>query len=63
MGYIGQVAQNLRSGFLTNFNNISSADFALGDLLSNPQYNIPLDGSQPGILPPAYANFLGPIGQ
>ncbi len=29
MGYIGQVAQNLRSGFLTNFNNIDPKYFSL----------------------------------
>lgn len=62
MGYIGQVAQDLRSGFLTNFNNISQSDFVLGDLLSNPQYNIPLGGSSQGYSAP-YANFTGPIGQ
>jgi Carboxypeptidase regulatory-like domain len=62
MGYIGQVAQNLRSGFLTNFNNISPSDFGLGDLLSNPQYNIPLGGSSQGYNAP-YSNFTGPIGQ
>jgi hypothetical protein len=49
LGYIGQVAQDLRSGFLTNFNNISPSDFALGDLLSNPQYNIPVGRFQSGI--------------
>jgi hypothetical protein len=62
MGYIGQAAQDLRSGFLTNFNNISPSYFGLGDLLSNPQYNIPLGGTSQGYTAP-YANFTGPIGQ
>ncbi len=62
LGYIGQAAQDLRSGFLTNFNNISPSDFALGDLLSNPQYNIPLGGSSRGYKAP-YSTFTGPIGQ
>ena len=62
LGYIGQAAQDLRSGFLTNFNNISASDFALGDLLSNPQYNIPLGGSSHGYNAP-YSTFTGPIGQ
>ncbi len=38
MGYIGQVAQNLRSGNLSNINNISSSNFILGDRLNNPQF-------------------------
>jgi hypothetical protein len=62
LGYIGQEAQNLRSGFLTNFNNISASQFALGDLLSNPQYNIPTGGTSQGYSAP-YAAFTGPIGQ
>jgi len=62
LGYIGQVAQNLRSGFLTNFNNISTSDFGLGDLMSNSQYNIPLGGSSHGYTAP-YSNFTGTIGQ
>jgi Carboxypeptidase regulatory-like domain len=61
-GYIGQVAQNLRSGFLTNFNNINPSQFALGDLLSNTQYNIPVGGSSQGYAAP-YSTFTGPIGQ
>jgi hypothetical protein len=61
-GYIGQVAQNLRSGFLTNFNNINPSQFALGDLLSNTQYNIPVGGSSQGYTAP-YSTFTGPIGQ
>jgi Carboxypeptidase regulatory-like domain len=62
LGYIGQVAQDLRSGFLTNFNNISPSQFALGDLLSNTQYNIPEGGSSQGYSAP-YSTFTGPIGQ
>ncbi|HEY1731906.1 MAG TPA: carboxypeptidase-like regulatory domain-containing protein [Terriglobales bacterium] len=62
IGYIGQASQNLRSGFLTNFNNISTSQFGLGDLLSNTQYNIPLGGSSQGYNAP-YSTFTGPIGQ
>ncbi|GGG78679.1 carboxypeptidase regulatory-like domain-containing protein [Edaphobacter dinghuensis] len=62
IGYIGQVSQNLRSGFLTNFNNIDTKYFGLGDLLSNSQYNIPLGGSSNGYQAP-YSTFTGPIGQ
>ena len=62
LGYIGQASQNLRSGFLTNFNNIDPSQFALGDLLSNNQYNIPLGGSSHGYNAP-YAGFTGTIGQ
>ncbi|WP_058188829.1 TonB-dependent receptor [Terracidiphilus gabretensis] len=61
-GYVGQASQNLRSGFLTNFNNINPSQFGLGDLLSNSQYNIPLGGSSQGYSAP-YSSFTGPIGQ
>lgn len=66
LGYIGQVAQNLRSGFLTNINNISPAYFGLGDLLSNSQYNIPLGGTSTtplGSYKAPYSTFTGPVGQ
>ena len=49
IGYIGQVAQNLRSGFLTNFNNIDTQYFGLGDRLNNAAYFIPLGGSNSGV--------------
>ena len=62
LGYIGQVSQNLRSGYLTNFNNISTSYFGLGDLLSNAQYNIPEGGSSQGYAAP-YSTFTGAIGQ
>ncbi|WP_182277056.1 carboxypeptidase-like regulatory domain-containing protein [Granulicella sp. 5B5] len=62
IGYIGEVAQDLRSGFLTNFNNIDTKYFGLGDLLSNSQYNIPLGGTSNGYAAP-YSTFTGPIGQ
>lgn len=66
IGYIGQVAQNLRSGFLTNINNISQSQFALGDVLNNAQYRIPLNGSittPKGTYSAPYATFTGPVGQ
>ncbi|HLI76446.1 MAG TPA: TonB-dependent receptor [Acidobacteriaceae bacterium] len=63
MGYIGQVAQNLRSGFLTNFNNIPTSAFGLGDQLTYPTYNVPLGGaSSTGVKAP-YSNFTGALGQ
>jgi len=62
MGYIGQVAQNLRSGFLTNFNNIDTKYFSLGDRLNNPAYFIPPGGSNSGVKAP-YSSFTGALGQ
>ncbi len=61
-GYVGQASQNLRSGFLSNLNNIDPSQFGLGDLLSNSIYNIPLGGSSHGYNAP-YSTFTGPIGQ
>jgi hypothetical protein len=62
MGYIGQVAQNLRSGDLSNINNISTKYLGEGDLLDNEAYNIPLGGSSNGVNAP-YSTFAGAIGQ
>ena len=62
MGYIGQVAQNLRSGFLSNFNNISPNYFNMGDRLNNSQFFIPMGGSTDGVSAP-YSTFTGPLGQ
>jgi hypothetical protein len=62
IGYIGQVAQNLRSGFLTNFNNISPTYFNLGDRLNNSQFFIPMGGSNDGVSAP-YSTFTGNLGQ
>ena len=62
IGYIGQAAQNLRSGFLSNINNIPTSDFALGDRLGNNFYNLPMGGSSSGVNAP-YASFTGPLGQ
>jgi hypothetical protein len=59
MGYIGQVAQNLRSGDLSNINNISTQYFSLGDKLNN---FIPLGGSNGGVNAP-YSAFQGNVGQ
>jgi hypothetical protein len=61
-GYIGQVAQNLRSGDLSNINNIDSKYFGAGDLISNRQYIIPEGGSLNGVSAP-YSTFSGAIGQ
>ncbi len=62
VGYIGQVAQNLRSGDLSNINNIPTSDFALGDRLNNSQYFIPQGGSNYGVKAP-YSSFEGNLGQ
>jgi hypothetical protein len=62
IGYIGQTAQNLRSGDLTNANNISPSYFSLGDRLNNPQFFIPLGGSNYGVNAP-YSTFEGNLGQ
>ena len=62
MGYIGQEAQNLRTGDLSNINNISTKYFGLGDELNNPQFFIPLGGSNSGVNAP-YSTFEGDLGQ
>lgn len=62
LGYIGQTAQNLHSGDMTNFNNLSPNEFARGDQLSDAQFNIPEGGSNSGVSAP-YSTFLGPLGQ
>ncbi|HEY4357048.1 MAG TPA: TonB-dependent receptor [Acidobacteriaceae bacterium] len=62
MGYIGQTAQNLRSGDLSNINNISTQYFGLGDRLNNAAYNIPLGGTNSGVKAP-YSTFTGALGQ
>jgi hypothetical protein len=62
LGYIGQTAQNLHSGDMTNFNNISPNQFTLGDALNDPQFQIPEGGSNDGVSAP-YSTFLGNLGQ
>jgi len=62
IGYIGQVAQNLRSGDLSNINNLSTSYFNLGDRLNNAQFFIPLGGSNSGVNAP-YSSFQGALGQ
>jgi len=62
MGYIGQVAQNLRSGDLSNINNLSTSYFGMGDRLNNAQFFIPLGGSNSGVNAP-YSTFEGALGQ
>jgi len=62
IGYIGQVAQNLRSGDLSNINNISTKYFGEGDLISNKVYTIPTGGSLNGVNAP-YSTFNQAIGQ
>jgi hypothetical protein len=62
MGYIGQEAQNLHSGYLSNINNIPVSDFALGDRLDIPGTFIPEGGSNSGVSAP-YPTFAGNLGQ
>ena len=62
LGYIGQSAQNLHSGDMTNFNNIPINDFALGDKLNDPQFALSEGGSNSGVSAP-YSTFLGNLGQ
>jgi hypothetical protein len=62
IGYIGQVAQNLRSGDLSNINNISTSYLGEGDKLNNIAYYIPQGGSNSGVNAP-YSTFTGALGQ
>jgi hypothetical protein len=71
IGYIGQTAQNLRSGDLSNFNNIDPKYFSLGDHLGDTGNVIPLGGSstftpeggaQMTVNAP-YSTFTGNVGQ
>ena len=62
LGYIGQEAQNLHSGFLSNINNINPSLFSLGDKLSVPGYFLPLGGTSNGTNAP-YSSFTGALGQ
>jgi hypothetical protein len=55
VGYIGQAAQNLRSG-IENINNMSKSNFARGDQLT--QYNLAAAG-----LTPPYPGFNGQVQQ
>ena len=63
MGYIGQVAQNLRSGDLSNFNNISTSFLNLGDHLNDRYDNIPEGGVSPLGVKAPYSTFTGNLGQ
>ncbi len=62
IGYIGQAAQNLRSGDLSNINNIDPKYFSMGDHLNNSSYFIPLGGANSGVNAP-YSSFEGEVGQ
>ena len=62
IGYVGQVAQNLHSGFLSNINNIPESDFSYGDRLNLGAYRIPTGGSNDGVNAP-YSTFSGTLGQ
>ena len=76
VGYVGQSAQNLRSGDLTNFNNIDPSYFGYGDHLSDPGSAIGTQGGLATFTPEAgpgaggavtvtapYSTFLGNAGQ
>lgn len=62
IGYLGQASQNLRSGDLSNINNLNTKYFGMGDHLDNISYLIPVGGSNSGVNAP-YSNFSGEVGQ
>jgi hypothetical protein len=76
VGYIGETAQNLRSGDLTNFNNIDPSYFGYGDHLNDVGSAIHTQGGSTTFTPEAgpgagtavtinapYSTFLGNAGQ
>jgi hypothetical protein len=62
IGYLGQASQNLRSGDLSNINNIDTKYFSMGDHLDNISYLIPEGGANSGVSAP-YSTFSGEVGQ
>jgi Carboxypeptidase regulatory-like domain len=62
IGYLGQASQNLRSGDLSNINNLNTKYFGMGDHLDNISYLIPEGGSNSGVNAP-YSTFSGEVGQ
>ena len=62
IGYLGQASQNLRSGDLSNINNLNTKYFSMGDHLNNISYLIPEGGSNSGVNAP-YSTFSGEVGQ
>jgi hypothetical protein len=64
VGYIGQSAQNLHTGDLTNFNNINPSYFSLGDQLNDIGSAITVEGgTAPNGTKAPYSTFLGNLGQ
>jgi hypothetical protein len=72
IGYIGQSAQDLHTGYISNINNISPAAFAYGDHLNDPTEYIPEGGSMsftpegsssPVTVNAPYSTFAGVISQ
>jgi hypothetical protein len=72
IGYIGQSAQDLHTGYISNINNISMSDFAYGDHLNDPLEYIPEGGSRsftpegsgsPVTVNAPYSTFAGVISQ
>ncbi|GGH08421.1 TonB-dependent receptor [Silvibacterium dinghuense] len=67
LGYMGQTGQNLRSGYLSNANNISPKYFALGDHLNNQSNQITTSGGSTTVngttYNSPYSTFLGYLGQ
>jgi len=59
VGYLGNHAQNLRSG-VQNINNIPASDFSLGDQLTQPVANNTAGVTAPF---PGFATLWGPGGQ
>lgn len=72
VGYIGQSAQDLHTGYISNINNIPMADFAYGDHLNDPLESIPEGGaatftpegsSSPVTVNAPYSTFEGVVSQ
>jgi hypothetical protein len=62
VGYSALSAQNLKSNYISNVNNIDPKYFAMGDHLTNQNEWIPQGGSSSGVSAP-WSGFAGPIGQ
>jgi hypothetical protein len=62
VGYSALSAQNLRSNFISNVNNIDPKYFSMGDHVNNQNEWIPLGGSSLGVSAP-WSGFAGGVGQ
>ena len=62
VGYSALSAQNLKSNYISNVNNIDPKYFSMGDHLTNQNEWLPLGGSSLGVNAP-WSGFAGPVGQ